>query len=118
MNGKVRLLKKTGAFLYKYGSTGVQEIINLTLFNLLRLIVVYPVEDEQKLIDKKGNVLPDAHLLPINSTPRDLAHKIHAELGKGFLYAIDARSKMRLGADYKLKNNDVVKIISATKSGR
>jgi ribosome-binding ATPase len=34
------------------------------------------------------------------------------------LYAIDARSKMRLGADYKLKNNDVVKIISATKSGR
>ena len=111
-------LEKAGAFLHKHGSTGVQEIINLTLFNLLRLIVVYPVEDEQKLIDKKGNVLPDAHLLPINSTPRDLAHKIHAELGKGFLYAIDARSKMRLGADYKLKNNDVVKIISATKSGR
>ena len=111
-------LEKAGAFLHKYGSTGVQEIINLTLFNLLRLIVVYPVEDEQKLIDKKGNVLPDAHLLPFNSNPRDLANKIHAELGKGFLYAIDARSKMRLGADYKLKNNDVVKIISATKSGR
>jgi len=111
-------LEKAGTFLYNYGSTGVQEIINLTLFNLLRLIVVYPVEDELKLIDKKGNVLPDSHLLPTNSTPRDLAHKIHAELGKGFLYAIDARSKMRLGADYKLKNNDVVKIVSATKSGR
>jgi hypothetical protein len=34
------------------------------------------------------------------------------------MYAIDARSKMRLGADYKLKNNDVVKIVSATSSRR
>lgn len=111
-------LEKASAFLSKYGSTGVQETINRTIFNLLRFIVVYPVEDELKLTDRKGNVLPDAHLLPVNSTPRDLAEKIHAELGKGFLYAIDARSKMRLGADYKLQNNDVIKIVSATSSSR
>jgi ribosome-binding ATPase len=111
-------LEKASAFLSKYGSTGVQETINRTIFNLLRFIVVYPVEDELKLTDRKGNVLPDAHLLPLNSTPRDLAEKIHAELGKGFLYAIDARSKMRLGADYKLQNNDVIKIVSATSSIR
>jgi hypothetical protein len=111
-------LEKTSAFLSKYGSTGVQEIINLTIFKLLKLIVVYPVEDELKLTDRKGNALPDAHLLPVNSTPKDLAEKIHAELGKGLLYAIDARRKIRLGADYKLKNNDVIKIVSTTSSGR
>src|ERR671922_802834 len=111
-------LEKASAFLSKYGSTGVQETINRAIFNLLRFIVVYPVEDELKLTDRKGNVLPDAHLLPVNSTPKDLAEKIHAELGKGFLYAINARSKMRLGADYKLQNNDVIKIVSATSSSR
>jgi ribosome-binding ATPase len=111
-------LEKTSAFLSKYGSTGVQEIINLTIFKLLKLIVVYPVEDELKLTDRKGNALPDAHLLPVNSTPKDLAEKIHAELGKGLLYAIDARRKIRLGADYRLKNNDVIKIVSTTSSGR
>jgi len=113
-----KALDKTNIFLSKYGSTGIQEIINLTVFTLLKLIVVYPVEDELKLTDKRGNVLPDAHLLPAKSTPRGLAEKIHTDLGKGFLYAIDVRSKMRLGADYKLQNNDVIKIVSATRSGR
>ncbi len=111
-------LERTGAYLAKYGSTGVQEAINQTILNLLKFIVVYPVEDELKLTDKKGNVLPDAYLLPVNSTPKDLAERIHAELGKGYLYAIDARRKMRLGADYRLKNNDVIKIVSATSSSR
>lgn len=113
-----KALDKTSIFLSKYGSTGIQEIINLTVFNLLKLIVVYPVEDELKLTDKRGNVLPDAHLLPAKSTARDLAERIHTDLGKGFLYAIDVRSKMRLGADYKLQNNDVIKIVSAASSGR
>ena len=96
----------------------MQKIINKAIFDLLKLIVVYPVEDEIKLTDRRGNVLPDAHLLPASSTPIQLAEKIHADLAKGFMYAIDARSKMRLGADYKLKNNDVVKIVSATGSRR
>ena len=111
-------LQKANTFLAEYGSTGVQKIINKAIFDLLKLIVVYPVEDEIKLTDRRGNVLPDAHLLPASSTPIDLAEKIHADLAKGFMYAIDARSKMRLGADYKLKNNDVVKIVSATGSRR
>src|ERR671914_348273 len=111
-------LHKANTFLAEYGSTGVQKIINKAIFDLLKLIVVYPVEDEIKLTDRRGNVLPDAHLLPASSTPIALAEKIHADLAKGFMYAIDARSKMRLGADYKLKNNDVVKIVSATSSRR
>jgi ribosome-binding ATPase len=109
-----RALDTTYSLIAKYGSTGVQEVINLTCFKLLKLIVVYPVEDEVKLMDKKGNVLPDAYLLPEGSTTKDLANTIHADIGKGFLYAVDARSKQRIGIEYKLKNNDVVKIVSST----
>jgi len=105
------------SLIAKYGSTGVQEVIDLACFRLLKLNVVYPVQDEIKLMDKKGNVLPDAYLLPEGSTAKDLAITIHAEIGKGFLYAIDARTKQRLGAEHKLKNNDVVKIVSATSNG-
>jgi ribosome-binding ATPase YchF (GTP1/OBG family) len=101
-------------FMKKHGSTGVQEIINLTCFNLLEKIVVFPVEDDSKLSDKKGNILPEAYLLNKESTAKDLAHAIHEELGKGFLFAIDVRTKRRLGADHILKNNDVIKIVSAT----
>ena len=103
--------------LSKYGSTGIQQVINYACFKLLNLIVVYPVEDELKLTDKKGNILPDARLLPQGSTARDLARAIHADLAKGFLYAIDIRSKQRLSSEYKLKNNDVIKIVSATSRG-
>jgi ribosome-binding ATPase YchF (GTP1/OBG family) len=107
-------LQIVSSFIKKYGSTGVQEILNVACFDLLKKIVVYPVEDESKLTDKKGNILPEAYLLNEDSTAKDLAHVIHDELGKGFLFAIDVRTKRRLGADHKLQNNDVVKIVSAT----
>jgi ribosome-binding ATPase len=105
-------LKKVQSVLMKYGSTGVQQILNKVCFELLEMVVVYPIEDENKLTDKNGNVLPDAYLVPKDSTAKDLADKVHEELGKGFLYAIDARSKQRLGAEYKLKDRDVIKIVS------
>ena len=101
-------------FIRMHGSTGVQEILNVACFDLLKKIVVYPVEDESKLTDKKGNVLPEAYLLNEESTAKDLAYAIHDELAKGFLFAIDVRTKRRLGADHKLRNNDVIKIVSAT----
>jgi ribosome-binding ATPase YchF (GTP1/OBG family) len=97
----------------KYGSTGVQVALNKAVFELLNYIVVYPVEDENKLSDKYGNVLPDAFLMPPNSTALDLAFKIHTELGEKFICAIDARTKKKLGKNYLLKNNDVIKIIFA-----
>jgi ribosome-binding ATPase len=101
-------------FIKEHGSTGVQKILNVACFDLLRKIVVYPVEDESKLTDKKGNILPEAYLLNEESTAKDLANVIHEELGKGFLFAIDVRTKRRLGAHHKLKNNDVIKIVSTT----
>jgi ribosome-binding ATPase len=112
-----RALSMINNIISKYGSTGIQDVINYVCFKLLNLIVVYTVEDELKLIDKKGNILPDARLLPIGSTSKDLAYVIHADLVKGFLYAIDVRTKQRLSSEYKLKNNDVIKIVSATSRG-
>lgn len=112
-----KALELVKTLMQKYGSTGVQEVLNIACFQLLKMIVVYPVEDEFKLTDKKGNVLPDARLLHEDSTAKDLAQTVHADLAKGFLYAINARSKQRVGGDYKLKNGDVIKIVSATSRG-
>jgi ribosome-binding ATPase YchF (GTP1/OBG family) len=47
------------SFLSKQ-STGVQELLNKLVFELLNCIVVYPVMDEHKWTDAKGHVLPDA----------------------------------------------------------
>ena len=103
--------------IQKYGSTGVQEAINIACFKLLHNIAVYPVEDEFKLIDKKGNILPDVRLLSEGSTAKDLAETVHADLARGFLYAVNARTKQRIGADHRLKSGDVIKIVSATSRG-
>ncbi|MBI4399505.1 redox-regulated ATPase YchF [Candidatus Micrarchaeota archaeon] len=96
----------------RYGSTGVQEVINNAVFKQLNLIVVYPVEDENKYTNNFGAVLPDAHLIQQGSTALDLAAKIHSDLAKHFIFAVDAKNKMRVGKDYKLKNGDVIKIIA------
>jgi ribosome-binding ATPase YchF (GTP1/OBG family) len=80
-----------------YGGTGVQEAINQAFFGLLRAIVVFPVEDETRLTDKEGRVLPDAFVMKGGSTALDLARTVHSELAQGFLYAVDARTGKRLG---------------------
>ncbi len=105
-------LEKIREFLKKYGSTGVQEAINRAVFELANYIAVFPVEDENSWTDAKGNVLPDCFLLKKGSTARDLAYRIHTELGEGFIRAVDARNKKIIGADYVLKHRDVIKIIA------
>ncbi|MEM2518320.1 MAG: TGS domain-containing protein, partial [Candidatus Bathyarchaeia archaeon] len=101
--------------LLKYGSTGVQEAINAAYFKLLNMIVVYPVENLERLSDHNGRVLPDAYLVPHGTTARELAYLIHTELGESFIYAIEARERKRVGEDYILKNRDVISIVSAKK---
>lgn len=101
----------------KINSTGIQQVLNSIIFDVLKLIVVYPVEDDTKLCNKDGQVLPDARLLPINSTAKDLAETVHADLVKGFLHAIDVKTKQRIGADHQLKNGDVIKIVSSMSRG-
>lgn len=105
-------LSKLRALMKTNGGTGIQKCINETVFNLLDLLVVFPVEDENKFSDKKGQILPDSFLVKKGSTPKDLAFMVHTDIGKGFLYAVDARTKMRLGDKYELKNGDIVKIVA------
>jgi len=95
--------------------TGVQFALNTCVFKLLSMNAVYPVEDDEKLADKMGNVLPDVFLLPYNSSVKDLAGQIHSQLAKTVIYAVDARTKIRLPVDYRLKDRDVIRIIAATK---
>ncbi len=99
--------------LDKYGSTGVQDCLNRTVFSVLNCIAVYPVANTNKMSDKDGNVLPDVHLVPKGTTVRELAFKIHTTLGEKFIAGIDARTKRRLAADHELENNDVVEIMFA-----
>ncbi|MFY9300754.1 MAG: redox-regulated ATPase YchF [Candidatus Nitrosotenuis sp.] len=103
--------------LSKIHTTGVQQVLNYAVFDLLKLITVYPVEDETKLTNKDGVILPDARLLPAGSTAKDLAMTIHADLAKGFLFAMDAKTKQRISHDHTLKDGDVIKIVSSMSRG-
>ena len=103
--------------LTKIQTTGIQKILNSIIFDVLDMIIVYPVEDETKFANKQGQILPDARLLKNGSTAKDLAFTIHQDIGKGFLHAIDAKTKQRIGADHQLKNGDIVKIVSTLSRG-
>lgn len=105
-------LEKIRALMKQYGGTGVQSCINRAVFDLLDYIVIYPVEDENKYTDRKGVILPDAYLMKRGSTARDLAFRVHSDIGESFLFAVDAKTKMRLGEKYELKDGDVIKIVS------
>ncbi|MFH0816989.1 MAG: redox-regulated ATPase YchF [Methanobacteriota archaeon] len=94
----------------KHGGTGVQKCIETSIFETLNLMVVYPVEDENKYTDKQGRVLPDAHLVPKGCTARELAYRVHTDLGENFIRAVDARTKRVIGQDHQLKDGDVVTI--------
>ncbi len=96
----------------KYGGTGLQEVLNMAFFTLLDMITVYPVEDSDKLTNHQGQVLPDCYLVPRGTTAKKFAGLIHTELAEGFIHAVDARSKKRLGDTYILEENDIIQIVS------
>ena len=98
--------------LDKYGSTGVKDALNYGIFELLNRIVVYPVQDEHKYTDQKGNVLPDGFLVPNGATPRELAYIVHTDIGDKFMHAVDARKNMRVASDYELKDGDIISIVT------
>lgn len=100
-----------GEVVDKYGSTGVQECLNKAVFEILNYIAVYPVADANKLTNKDGNILPDVFLVPNGTTMKEFAFKVHTQLGEKFITGLDAKTKMRLSADHKLKNKDVVSIV-------
>src|SRR3989344_3109718 len=97
--------------LEKYGSSGVQDVLDRAVFEFLRYIVVYPVENS-KLEDSKGNKLPDAYLMKHGSNALNLAFRVHSDIGEGFIKAVNMKDKKILGKDYVLKNGDVIEIVS------
>lgn len=99
--------------LKKFKSTGVQDAIEACYFKLLRYIAVFPVEDQNKLTDHAGNVLPDVFLVPKGTTAREFAYMIHTELGENFIFAIDVKRKQKIAADQELNDRDVIKIVSS-----
>jgi ribosome-binding ATPase len=122
VNGGAKLTLEQGAaldmvrkqVLVPEGSTGVQDCINSSFFKLLNMIVVFPVEDPEKWTNHAGQVLPDAILVRKGSTLKDLALRIHTDLGEHLLYGVNGRSGMRLGEGYILNSGDVVSIVSAS----
>ena len=113
-DGQKKALETIRQFLKENGSTGVQNCIETAVLEKLDLIAVYPVEDETHFTDSQGRVLPDAYLVPRESTAYDLAYKVHTDIGDSFIRAIDCRSKRIIGKDYELQDGDIIKIVAGS----
>ena len=96
--------------LNEFGSTGVQEILNTTIFDMLKYVAIYPAG--AKLSDSKGNVLPDCFLMPPGSTALDFAFRLHTDIGKAFVKAVHIKTKQAVGKDYVLQNGDGLEILT------
>ncbi len=96
--------------LKPFGSTGVHSALEVAAFELLGLIPVYPVEDDNHLTDKDGRVLPDCHLVPAGTTAKQLAYRVHTDLGDHFIRGLDCRTRRTVGADHELAAGDVIRI--------
>jgi ribosome-binding ATPase YchF (GTP1/OBG family) len=102
-------LDKIKEVMNKFKSTGVQEVLNKVIFEVVSYIAVYPAG--AKLADSKGNILPDCFLMKSGSTALDFAYRLHTDIGKNFVKAIDIRTKQAVGKDYILKHCDGLEIM-------
>ncbi|NQU98243.1 redox-regulated ATPase YchF [Candidatus Woesearchaeota archaeon] len=98
--------------LKKFNTTGVQEVLEKAVFELLKFIAVYPVANN-RLEDKDGNTLPDCYLVPDGISALDFAFKIHTDIGNNFIRGIDLKTKMTVGKEHSLKHLDVVEIVTS-----
>jgi ribosome-binding ATPase YchF (GTP1/OBG family) len=99
--------------MQKYGSTGVQQAIETTVYQVLGRVPVYTVEDPVRLTDKKGNVLPDVFLVDRRATIKDVAYLIHSDFARNLVGAINAKTKLRISGDSPVQHGLVVKFIVA-----
>ncbi len=109
---QTRALEGIRSVLAVWGGTGVQPALEKMVFDRLRMIVVYPVEDETHWTDGKGRVLPDALLVPAETPARAVAYRVHTDLGENFIRAIDGRTHRALAADHPLEANAVIRIVA------
>ena len=95
----------------KYGSTGVREALNHLVFELKGYKVVFPVEDEKRLTDGFGRILPDAYLVEKDTNPKGVAAKIHSDVAKNYKGAVDCKTGLKVKNDSPVKNGQVLKIL-------
>ncbi len=100
----------------RYDGTGIQRCLNAAVFDFLHYIAVFP-GGVNKLEDSEGRVLPDCFLLPPGTTALDFAFKLHSDIGRGFIGAIDVKTKQRVGKEHVLKHRDVIEIVFKKPSG-
>ncbi|MFA5019913.1 MAG: redox-regulated ATPase YchF [Candidatus Pacearchaeota archaeon] len=103
-------LESIGRILKEYKTTGIQDILNKVIFEILEYIAIYPAG--AKLTDSKGNILPDCFLMPPNSTALDFAYRLHTDIGDNFIKAVDIKTKKAVGKNYKLKQGDGLEIMT------
>jgi ribosome-binding ATPase len=96
--------------LKKLGKTGVQDCLNMAVFDELKYIVVFP-GGMKKLGDSKGRILPDAWLFPQKSNTLDFARYIHEDFVKNFVTAYDVKTKKPIGKEHILKDGDVIELV-------
>ena len=99
-------------FIDDFAGTGVQEVMEKALFDVLDVIAVFP-GGADGLGDKHGNILPDCFLIPGGSTAEDFAYEIHSDIGDGFLHAIDCRDNRQISGDQELEYRDVIEIVTS-----
>lgn len=115
-SGQQRILQQIQTeILDKHGSTGVIQTLNAAVFDVMKMVVAFPVEDPKKLCDHDGRVLPDAFLVPSGTTTRRLAGKVHTDLEETFLHGILSPVGRRIGADYEVQSGDIIKIVATAK---
>jgi ribosome-binding ATPase len=95
--------------LAEFGSSGVQEVLNHAVFELLKYKPIYP-GGVGKLEDSEGRTLPDCFLMPPQTTALDFAFKLHTDFGKHFIKAINVRTKMPVGKDHVLEPGSIIEI--------
>ncbi len=103
-------LDSIAKFLNKEGSTGVQQILNSIVFDILKFVAVYPAG--ARLADSKGHILPDCFLMKKGSTALDFAYRLHTDIGRDFVKAVNIRTKKAVGKEYKLKQGDGLEILT------
>ena len=94
----------------RYEGTGVQKCLNAAVFDFLHYIAIFP-GGMSKLEDKDGNVLPDCFLMPPGTTAIEFAFKLHSDIGRGFIKAIDVKKRQAVGKEHPLKHRDVIEIV-------
>ncbi|OZJ03857.1 hypothetical protein BZG36_03675 [Bifiguratus adelaidae] len=98
---KNRIERVQDLVLYRYGSTGVQEVLQKTV-QILGMIPVYPVKNIHNFTSgsgqNKGGAFKDCVLVWPGTTVREFAKMLHDEIDKYYLYA-ETVGNIRLAED-------------------